>query len=79
MTLEARISERRGKSKRDLTLEARISERRGKSKRDLTLEAPGSGCIDPCLLDFGTTRRGMVSFKPLPLYPPAKKPPVPIG
>jgi hypothetical protein len=31
------------------------------------------------LLDLGTRWRWAVSFTPLPLYPPGKEPPVPIG
>jgi hypothetical protein len=29
----------------------------------------GSGCMDPCILDLGSSRRWVVSFTPPPLYP----------
>jgi hypothetical protein len=38
----------------------------------------GSGCINPHLLDLGTSWRWVVSFTPRPLYP-REKAPVPIG
>jgi hypothetical protein len=33
------------------------------------MKAYGNGCIDPHLLDLGTSWRWVVSFTPLPLYP----------
>jgi hypothetical protein len=33
----------------------------------------GSGRIDPQFLDLGTSRRCVVSFTPLPLYPPGER------
>jgi hypothetical protein len=35
----------------------------------------GSGCIDPHVLDLGTSWRWVVSFMPWPLYPRGKSPP----
>jgi hypothetical protein len=40
--------------------------------------ALGSGCIAPRILDFGTTRRWVVSFVPRPLYPRGKIAPYPL-
>jgi hypothetical protein len=34
----------------------------------------GSGCIDPHILDIGTTWKWVVSFTPRPLYPRGKSP-----
>jgi hypothetical protein len=34
----------------------------------------GSGCIDPRFIDLGTSRRWVVSFTPLPLYPRGNSP-----
>jgi hypothetical protein len=34
----------------------------------------GSGCIDPCFLDLGTSWRWMLSFTPGPPYPRGKSP-----
>jgi hypothetical protein len=34
----------------------------------------GSGCIDPHIIDLGTSWRWVVSFMPLPIYPRGKSP-----
>jgi len=34
----------------------------------------GSGGIAPCILNFGTIWRWVVSFTPWPIYPPEKEP-----
>jgi hypothetical protein len=38
----------------------------------------GSGCIDPCFLDLGTSWRWVVSFTPWPLYSRGKSPRYPL-
>jgi hypothetical protein len=38
------------------------------------MKAYGSGCIDPHLLDLGTSWRWVVNFKPRPLYPQINSP-----
>jgi hypothetical protein len=39
----------------------------------------GSGDISPHILNLGTRWRRLVIFAPMPLSPPGKEPPVPIG
>jgi hypothetical protein len=48
-------------------------------RRPLSYRDWWSGCIDPCLLDLGTSWRWVVSFSPRSLYPRGESPQYPLN